>query len=162
MARQWAPGPLHSKRKIRVFLLQEVLFVVVIHSVCVSAYWHYTAQAQESLLNSGAKRQGSCYFRKLEVWYTVCCYGDIITSIKMRCSCITSILKKFKPVYLVFAQIFHILLVSTTLCHQCDFTSHLNPNQLLAFAETDAPIGNDRTRNSKKWKPFLSPLERVS
>ena len=54
MAKQWAPGPLHSKGKIRVFLLQEVLFAIVIRSVGVSKYGNYTAQAQESLLNSGA------------------------------------------------------------------------------------------------------------
>ena len=51
MATQWAPGPLHSKGKTRVFLLQEVLFVFVVHSVVVNEYGHYTAQAQESLLN---------------------------------------------------------------------------------------------------------------
>jgi len=54
MATQWAPGPLHSKGKIRVFLLQEVLFAIVVCSVGVSEYGHNTAQAQESLLNSGA------------------------------------------------------------------------------------------------------------
>ena len=54
MATQWAPGPLHSKGKIRVVLLQEVLFALIVHSVGVSQYGHYTAQAQESLLNSGA------------------------------------------------------------------------------------------------------------
>ena len=47
MATEWAPGPLHSKWKIRVFLLQEVLFALV-HSVGVSE------NAQESLLKSGA------------------------------------------------------------------------------------------------------------
>ena len=52
MATQWAP--LHSKGKSRVFLLQEVLFALVVHSVGVSEYGNYTAQAQESLLNSGA------------------------------------------------------------------------------------------------------------
>jgi len=54
MTTQWAPGPLHSKRKIRVFLLQEDLFALVVHSVGVSEYRHHTAKAQESLLNSGA------------------------------------------------------------------------------------------------------------
>ena len=54
MATQWAPDPLHSKGKIRIFLLQEVLFALAVHSVGVSKYRHYTAQAQESLLNSGA------------------------------------------------------------------------------------------------------------
>ena len=41
---------------IRVFLLQEVLFAIVVCSVDVSEYGHYTAQAQaqESLLNTGA------------------------------------------------------------------------------------------------------------
>ena len=53
MATQWAPGPLHSKRKIRVFLDQEVLFDLVVHSVGVSEYGHYTAQAKENVLNSG-------------------------------------------------------------------------------------------------------------
>ena len=47
MATQWAPGPLHSKRKIRVFLHQEVLFDLVVHSMGVSEYGHYTAQAEE-------------------------------------------------------------------------------------------------------------------
>ena len=51
---QWAPGPLHSKGKIRVFLLQEELFALVFHSLGVSEYGRYTAQAQESLLHSGA------------------------------------------------------------------------------------------------------------
>ena len=49
-----SPGPLHSKGKTRVFLLQEVLFALVVHLVGVSEYGNYTAQAQESLLNSGA------------------------------------------------------------------------------------------------------------
>jgi len=49
MATQWAPGPLHSKGKFRVFLLQEMLFALVVHSVGVSKYGHYTAQVQESL-----------------------------------------------------------------------------------------------------------------
>ena len=42
MATQWAPGRLHSKGEIRVFLFQE-------------EYGHYTAQAQESVLKSGAR-----------------------------------------------------------------------------------------------------------
>ena len=50
MAAQWAPGPLQSKVKIRVFLLQEVLFALVVHSVGVSDFEHYTAQAQQDLL----------------------------------------------------------------------------------------------------------------
>ena len=36
MATQWAPGPLHLKDKIRVFLLQEVLFALVVYSAGVS------------------------------------------------------------------------------------------------------------------------------
>ena len=43
---------IHSKGKTRVFLLQEVLFACIVHSVGVSKYGHHTAQAQESL--SGA------------------------------------------------------------------------------------------------------------
>ena len=54
MATQWAPGPLHLKDKIRVFLLQKVLFALVVYSVGVSQYGHYTAQNQESSLDSGA------------------------------------------------------------------------------------------------------------
>ena len=54
MATQWAPGPLHSKGKIKVFLLQEVLFDLVVHSVGVSEHGHYKAEAQGSLLNSRA------------------------------------------------------------------------------------------------------------
>ena len=54
MATQWAPDPLHSKFEIRVSLLQGVLFALVVHSVGVSEHGHYTAQAQESLLDSGA------------------------------------------------------------------------------------------------------------
>ena len=54
MATQWVPSPVHSKGKIRVFLLQEVLFVRAVHSVGVSKYGHQAEQAQESLLDSGA------------------------------------------------------------------------------------------------------------
>ena len=54
MATLWAPGSLHSKRKIRVFLHQEVLFDLVVHSVGVSEDENYTAQAEESVLNSEA------------------------------------------------------------------------------------------------------------
>ena len=57
MATQWTPGPLHSKGKIRVFLLQEVLFAVVVQSVGVIEYGHYKAEAQGCLLNSGAKNK---------------------------------------------------------------------------------------------------------
>ena len=48
MTTQWALGPLHSKGKIRVFLLQVVLVAPFVHSVSVSEYGHYTAQARES------------------------------------------------------------------------------------------------------------------
>ena len=54
MATKWAPGPFYSKGKIRVFLLQEVLFAILVHSVGVSENGHYTTQARESLLDSGA------------------------------------------------------------------------------------------------------------
>ena len=54
MATQLAPGPLYIKGKIRVFLLQEVLFAIVVRSGAVSEYGHYTTQARESLLNFGA------------------------------------------------------------------------------------------------------------
>ena len=54
MATQWAPGPLHSKGEIRVFLLEEVLFALVVHSMGVSEYGHYTAQAQGSPLDCRA------------------------------------------------------------------------------------------------------------
>jgi len=40
MATQWAPGPLHPQGKIRVSLLQEVLFALDVHSVGVSQYGH--------------------------------------------------------------------------------------------------------------------------
>ena len=53
MAMQWVPGPLHPKGKIKVFLFQ-VLFAVDVNLEGVSKYGHYTAQAQESLLDSGA------------------------------------------------------------------------------------------------------------
>ena len=53
MATQWAPSPLHSRGKIRVFLLQEVLFAPVVNSVGKSEYGHYTAKAQESPLKRG-------------------------------------------------------------------------------------------------------------
>ena len=52
--REWASGPLHSNWKIRVFLLQEVFFPLVVQSVGVNENGHYKAQAQESLLNFGA------------------------------------------------------------------------------------------------------------
>ena len=58
MATQWAPGPLNSKGKIRVCLLQEVLFALVVHSVDVSEYGLFTSQAQESPLDTGAINKG--------------------------------------------------------------------------------------------------------
>ena len=36
MPTQWTPGPLHSKGKISIFLLQDVLFALVVHSDGVS------------------------------------------------------------------------------------------------------------------------------
>ena len=45
-ATEWAPGSLLLKWKITVFLLQEVLFALVVHSVGVSEYGHCKAQAQ--------------------------------------------------------------------------------------------------------------------
>ena len=51
---QWTSGPLHPKGKVRVPLHQVVVFALYVHSVGVSEYGHYTAQAQESLLDSGA------------------------------------------------------------------------------------------------------------
>ena len=51
MAIQRAPGLLHSMGKIRVSLLQEVLFAIdAYNSFGLSKYGHYTAQAQKSLL----------------------------------------------------------------------------------------------------------------
>ena len=44
----------HSKGKIRVFLLQEVLFARVAHSEGVSKYGYHTSQARESPLDPGA------------------------------------------------------------------------------------------------------------
>ena len=43
-----------QRGKIRVFFLQEVLFAIVVRSVGLSEYGHYTTQARESLLKSGA------------------------------------------------------------------------------------------------------------
>ena len=57
MVTQWAPGPLHPKGRIRVSHPQEALFALDILSVCVSEYGHYTAQAQQSLLHSGATKK---------------------------------------------------------------------------------------------------------
>ena len=54
MATQWVGGPLYSKGKIRVFLLQKVLFALVVQSVGMGEYGLYTAQAQESSLDSRA------------------------------------------------------------------------------------------------------------
>ena len=39
MPTQCVPGPLHSKGKLRVFFLQEVLFAHVVHSVGVNIIW---------------------------------------------------------------------------------------------------------------------------
>ena len=49
-------GPGHSKSKIGVFLLREVLFAHVVHSEGVSEYGHHTAQ--ESLLGTVATNKG--------------------------------------------------------------------------------------------------------
>ena len=77
MATQWAPGPLHSKGKIRVFVLQEVLFALVVHSVGVNKYGHYTALAQEILSDSGATNKA---FFILEMWRSGNDYVAMVTS----------------------------------------------------------------------------------
>jgi len=46
------PSPFKGEKS--VFFLQEVLFALVVHSLGVNEYGHYTTQAQQSLLNSGA------------------------------------------------------------------------------------------------------------
>ena len=46
MALQWAPALFIQKGK-RVFLFQGVLFALVVHSVDVSDYGHYTAQESQ-------------------------------------------------------------------------------------------------------------------
>ena len=43
-----------SIQRGKSFLLQEVLFDLVVHLVSVSEYTHYITQAEESVLNSGA------------------------------------------------------------------------------------------------------------
>ena len=53
------PGPLHSKSKLRVFLLQEVLFALFVQSVGVS---EYAAQAKESPLNTNATNETFLFF----------------------------------------------------------------------------------------------------
>ena len=45
---------LSIQRGKSVFLLQEVLFALVVQSAGVSEYGHYTVQAEESVLNSEA------------------------------------------------------------------------------------------------------------
>ena len=57
-----------SIQKIKSEFLQEVLFALVAYSVGVSEYGHYTAQAQESLLDSGATNKALFYFKRVEVW----------------------------------------------------------------------------------------------
>ena len=64
MATQWAPHSLHSKGKITVSILQEVLFALVVPSLSVSEYGHYTAQAQESMLDSGATNKAFFILRR--------------------------------------------------------------------------------------------------
>ena len=54
MATQLALSPLHSKGKSEFSSFKKVLFALVVHSVGVSEYGHYTAQAQENPLGSGA------------------------------------------------------------------------------------------------------------
>ena len=63
--------------KIRVFLLQEVLFALVVRAVGVCEYGHYTAQAQESLLDSGATNKT---FFILGRWRSVNEYVAMLTS----------------------------------------------------------------------------------
>ena len=52
MATKWTLDPLHLKGKIRVFLRQQVLLALVVYAVGVGEYGHYTAQTQESPLDS--------------------------------------------------------------------------------------------------------------
>ena len=67
MATQWAPGTVQTICKIRVSLLQEVLFALDVHSVGVNYTGHDTTQAQESLLDSGATNK-AFFILMVEVW----------------------------------------------------------------------------------------------
>ena len=59
-----APGPLHLKGKIRVFLLQEVLLALVVYAVGVSEYGHLLARTQESTLYSGKTNKAFFLLRR--------------------------------------------------------------------------------------------------
>ena len=63
-----------------------MLFALVVHSVGVSEYGHYTAQAQESLFNFGGTKEAVLILGRSVNEYV----GDIITTIKMCSACGTS------------------------------------------------------------------------
>ena len=50
MATKWAPEPLHSKGKIRISRLQELLFAHVVHSVGVSKYMDISQQKHKQII----------------------------------------------------------------------------------------------------------------
>ena len=89
----------------------------------VSKYGRYTAQAQaqaqENLLDSGAKNNAFPFWEGIEVSYQICCYGDIITTTTMCSSCSTTVMQNFKPVDT------DIWLSYIILCPHYDITSHL-------------------------------------
>ena len=87
--------------------------------------WTLHSTSTRKSVKHWSNKHGSFHFRKVEVWWRVCCYGDMITTIKVCSFYITSTLQNFNPVDLAFAQIFHILLFYTTLCPDCDITSNL-------------------------------------
>ena len=98
MTAQWAPGPLHSKGKIRVFLLQEV-YLLLLFIQWVWANMDIAQHKDKKSVRLWSNKWGIFHFKKVEVSYRVCCYSDIITMITISCSsCSTSTLPNFNPV----------------------------------------------------------------
>ena len=128
-----APGPLHSKGKIRVFLLL-LLFIQ-----CLWANMEITQHKHKEVCET-REQQIRHFSFKVEIWQQVCFYGDFITTITMCSFCSRSTLQNFNPV---------------DLCPHCDVKSPLICiNQNLEY------LGNKECYYNKRtflitWKLFL-------
>ena len=73
--------------------------------------WTLQSTSTRKSIKHWSNKYGSFHFRKVEVWWRVCCHGDIITTIKLCSFYSTSTLQNFNPVDLVFANIPYFVIV---------------------------------------------------
>ena len=105
------------------------LLLLLIQWVWVNIWTFHSRSTRKSVSNKKklwSNKWSIFHFGKVEVWWRVCCCGDIITNITMCSFCNTSTLQNFNPALQNFIPVdllFYILLFHIILCPHCDITN---------------------------------------